>query len=201
MKRIILVLGLMLNASPSWLSGGPPSATSEALALQIRWQRLVNDQGETCDRCGVTGSAVNKAVNQLRRCLKPLKIRVILEQKSIGSAEFAEDPLQSNRIWIMGKPLEDWISAQPNQSLCSSACGSSNCRTLVVDGKTYEGIPAELIIKAGLLAAAHLYQGGSPALQPSRQSEQNHDCGTRNAPASCDPGKATPDLPNPRSSR
>lgn len=182
MKRMILFLTLMVIASPSWLTGAPPSATSEAMALRIRWQRLVNDQGETCDRCGVTGSAVTQAVSQLRKCLKPLKIRVVLEKKSITSLEFSEDPLQSNRIWVMEKPIEDWLSAKPNQSPCSSACGSSDCRTLVVDGKTYEGIPAELIIKAGLLAAAHLYQGGSPALQPSRQTEQNQDCGTPIAP-------------------
>jgi hypothetical protein len=124
--------------------------------LQIRWQRLVDEQGQTCDRCGATEQAVEDAIGKLQRSLRELAIDVVLEKVAIGRSLFANDPLQSNRIWIGGKSLEEWLSATVGRSQCCSACGDSQCRTVTLAGKTYEAIPAALIIKAGLLAAAAL---------------------------------------------
>jgi hypothetical protein len=124
--------------------------------LQIRWQRLVNEQGQTCNRCGTTETAIEDALQKLKRSLKELGIDVVLEKKALSPSVFSKDPLQSNRIWIAGKPLEQWLSATTGQSQCCPTCGDSECRTVTVDGKTYEAIPAELILKAGLLAGAQL---------------------------------------------
>ena len=140
----------------------PPNETTaekEMKVLQICWQRLVDEQDLTCDRCGTTEKAVEKAIQKLRRSLKELDIDVVLEKKAISPSTFSKDPLQSNRIWIAEKPLEEWLSATSGQSQCGSTCGDSECRTVTVDGKTYEAIPAELIIKAGLLAGAQLLYG------------------------------------------
>ena len=41
-------------------------------------------------------------------------------------------------------------------SQCCSVCGDNSCRTLQVDGKTYEAVPETLIVKAGLAAASTL---------------------------------------------
>lgn len=126
--------------------------------LLIRWRRLVDEAGRTCDRCGSTGSAVERAVDLLRRALKELGIDVALKAEVLDPATFAEDPLESNRIWIGGMPIEGWLSAAGGKSRCCSACGEAECRTMTVDGRTYEAIPVELIVKAGLLAAARLMQ-------------------------------------------
>lgn len=128
--------------------------------LQIRWQRLVDAQGQTCDRCGTTEAAVDVAIKKLERSLKEVGIAVILEKSTLTPVTFQADPLQSNRIWIAEKPIEEWLSATIGQSQCCAACGDSECRTLAVGGKTYEAIPPELIIRAGLLAAAQLHHGG-----------------------------------------
>ncbi|MGB9689506.1 DUF2703 domain-containing protein [Thermogutta sp.] len=127
-------------------------------ALRIIWQRLVDDHGNTCDRCGATELAVEEAVRALSQTLKALGINVVLEKKALTSAEFDRDPLQSNRVYIQEKPLEDWLGATVGKSPCCSVCGDAECRTLVVEGTPYESIPAELIIKAGLLAAAEIVQ-------------------------------------------
>lgn len=127
--------------------------------LQIRWQRLVDEKGQTCDRCGTTETAVDEAVQKLKRSLEALNIDVVLEKKALSASTFSKDPLQSNRIWIAEKPIEDWIQATMGKSPCCSTCGDSECRTVTVDGKTYEAIPSELIVKAGLLAGAQLLQG------------------------------------------
>jgi len=131
---------------------------SEEKVLHIRWQRLVDESDQTCDRCGATGSAVVGAVEMLKRALQELGIEVVLKTEALSQATFAQDPLESNRIWIGGLPLEWWLSASSGKSQCCSACGDAECRTVTVDGKTYEAIPVELIIKAGLLAAARLFQ-------------------------------------------
>lgn len=130
-------------------------------ALLINWQRLVDDKGRTCDRCGTTEMAVEDAVRQLRRSLKEFNIEVVLEKTAIDAVAFSKDTLQSNRIWVAGEPIERWLSASSGKSRCCSACGESDCRTLSVEGKTYEAIPAELIVRAGLMAGARLVQGGA----------------------------------------
>ena len=132
--------------------------------LKIRWQRLVDERGQTCDRCGTTETAVVNAVEKLKRCLGELGIDVVLEKEALSPSTFHKNPLESNRIWIAGEPLEKWLSATIGQSKCSSACGDSDCRTLTVEGETYEAIPAELIVKAGLLAGAQLLHGESAAV-------------------------------------
>lgn len=129
--------------------------------LIVRWQRLVNEEGRTCDRCGTTERAVDDAIRQLQRSLKELNIDVVLEKTTLSPATFAKDTLESNRIWIAGEPIEKWLSATSGKSQCCSACGDSDCRTLSVEGNTYEAIPTELIVQAGLLASAQILQGRS----------------------------------------
>lgn len=126
--------------------------------LPVRWQRLVDAAGATCPRCGATGDAVESAVEILGRALRELGIEVVLTTEALEPAAFAGAPLESNRIWIGGLPIEWWLSAGSGQSQCCSACGDAECRTVTVDGRTYEAIPVELILKAGLLAAARLLQ-------------------------------------------
>jgi hypothetical protein len=130
--------------------------------LQVRWQRLLDEKGQTCDRCRSTEKAVQAGVKTLQRSLKPLNIEVVLDQSTLTPSDFTKDPLQSNRIWIGTKPIEEWLQAKVGKSQCCGACGDSECRTLTVDGRTYETIPPELIVKAGLLAGAQMV-GSQPS--------------------------------------
>lgn len=143
--------------------------------LKIRWQRLVDEGGRTCDRCGTTEKAIGDAVEKLRRSLGELGIDVVLEKEALSPSTFHKDPLESNRIWIGEEPLEKWLSATSGQSRCCYTCGDSDCRTVTVDGKTYEAIPGELIVKAGLLASAQLLPvesgaGCCPSPEPHQES-------------------------------
>lgn len=144
--------------------------------LQIRWQRLVDESGRTCDRCGATEVAIEDAVSMLSRSLNELGVEVAFEKQALDAKTFAGDPLESNRIWIGGKAIEEWLQATTGQSKCCSACGDSDCRTVTVDGKTYEDIPAELIVRAGLLAAAQLqYQKPRVSCCSSPDSPRNRN--------------------------
>jgi len=119
--------------------------------LSIKWQRLVTE-GETCPRCGNTEQELEKAIDRLKQVLRPLEIDVILEKEKLNISEFKQDPLQSNRIWINGQPIENIIKGNVGQSPCCDVCGPSDCRTVELNGEKYETIPADLIIQASLIA-------------------------------------------------
>ena len=125
--------------------------------LTISWQRLVNESGQTCIRCGKTGETLKTAFNKLQKSLSELDIEVELKEETLDFLIFTEDPLQSNRIWIGEKPLEEWIGASVAKSKCCEVCGDSECRTITIGLNTFDTVPEDLIIRAGLLAAAELF--------------------------------------------
>lgn len=131
--------------------------------LPIKWQRLVNREGSTCPRCSGTGDEVRSAVAALRPLLAPLAIQPVLEEEAIDEAGFQSDPLRSNQILIAGQPIERWLSGQTGQSRCCDECGDNDCRTLELEGQSYDVIPEALILRAALVAAADLVRSSSAA--------------------------------------
>lgn len=129
--------------------------------LTITWQRLVDENSETCARCGSTGEEVEKAFKSLEKSLDSLGIETVLERKALDAETCGKDISQSNRILINGRLLEEWLGAASGRSSCESCCEKLDsdgveCRTVEVDGRVFETIPAELIVKAGLQAASEL---------------------------------------------
>ena len=120
--------------------------------LVITWQRLISD-GDTCPRCGSTEIELDKAILELKKKLNPLGIKVALKKTELTLEEFKKNPIQSNRILINNKLLEDLIDAKTGQSQCCDVCGDSECRTIEIGGKSHEVITADIIIKAGLVIA------------------------------------------------
>lgn len=129
-------------------------ATGSRTKLSIHWQRLVDDQGQTCDRCGTTEKAVDEAARQLTAALAPLGLDVELKKTVIDPTAFARNPTESNRIWIGAEPLEQLLGAQVGTSKCCGSCGDNECRTLILDGRTHEAVSTRLIVQAGLIAAS-----------------------------------------------
>ena len=127
--------------------------------MPIVWKRLVKG-GETCTRCGDTGRELEAAVAKLAASLRPLGIEPVLETQEIDEEAFKANPSESNRVWIAGKPIEEWLDANVGMSRCCSVCGDSDCRTLEVGGRTYETIPEEQFIKAGLMAGSQMMAAG-----------------------------------------
>lgn len=124
-------------------------------SLPIVWQRLVMS-GATCPRCADTGDALQGAVQALTAALAPLGMVPELELRELDEASFQVEPSASNRIWIAGKPLEDWLQGSVGSSPCCSVCGDAHCRTVAINGQTFEAIPQELLVQAALIAALTL---------------------------------------------
>jgi hypothetical protein len=124
--------------------------------LLVEWQRLLDEEKQTCPRCGSTEREVEKAVQELNQMLAPSDIAVNLVKKAIDPETFKKDALQSNMILIAGETLEEWLGATTVQSKCCETCGDADCRTVEYGGDTHEAIPAELIVRAGITAAVYL---------------------------------------------
>ncbi len=155
-------IALRLHGRPSHegslgSSAGLPSEVPGKV-LTIRWQRLLDTAGQTCDRCGNTEQTIDQAHQLLAAALKPLGVRVSVVKSVVTPEQFALDPGQSNRIWIGEESLETVLGAKTGVSQCAGVCGKSSCRTMMLDGRTYEAIPPELIVRAGLKAAADMIQ-------------------------------------------
>jgi len=124
--------------------------------VTIRWQRLTDVNGQTCARCMSTQNSIQSAYRKLKESFSVLDIEVILQKENIDFPIFSKDPLQSNRIWVNEKPLEQWIGATVGQSKCCDVCGESECRTVTIGQDTFEIIPEDMIIQAAFLAAADI---------------------------------------------
>jgi hypothetical protein len=149
------------EAGPRAIPG--PSNEMPEQVLTIRWQRLQDSAGQTCDRCGITEQTIEQAGQLLAVCLKPLGFRVAVEKSTLTPAQFALDPSQSNRIWIGDQPLETVLGAKTGTSQCAGVCGEKSCRAMVVNGRSYEAIPVELIVRAGMKVAADMIEPNPPA--------------------------------------
>jgi hypothetical protein len=163
MIAVVITIGALLGThSVGWCQNPPGKRSSLPLkkqkamnkmkTLTIHWQRLVIDD-QTCQRCGATEAEIDKAFKSLKQSLNPLGIEVRLEKRAITQAEFEKNPSKSNLIVIGDRSLEEWLQARTGQSACCGPCRDAECRTIETQGKIYETIPAELIIKAGLIAA------------------------------------------------
>ena len=134
-------------------------------SLIIEWQRLLDEDEQTCPRCTSTEREVEKARIELNQMLAPSDIVVAVVKKSISPGTFQKDVSQSNKITISGKTLEEWLGATTGQSKCCETCGDAECRTVEYSGATHEAVPAELIVTAGIAAAADLFKIKPPQMR------------------------------------
>jgi len=159
---VLVTLGLLSSCAAP---GNKVSEEKKVKMLTVRWQRLVDEKGQTCERCGSTEKELQEALGSLKKSLGSLGIEVVLDKRALDPKTCAKDISQSNRIWIGERPLEAWLGAKVGKSVCGFCCAhlgdAVECRTMTVGGKTYEAIPAKLIIKAGLLAGSQLLDAPS----------------------------------------
>ena len=164
---VLIVVGACTTGTKPVKEHIKPEKKPEAMhfttmkVLPIKWQRLVAGEVQTCERCESTGKEIAKAFQSLKESLVHLGIEVTLEEKALDPAVVGHDMLQSNRIWIGERSLEEWLGAQVGKSRCGFCCEALGedveCRTIEVEGKTYETIPADFIVRAGLQAASQLF--------------------------------------------
>ena len=184
LKYCVFVVGVLFFVAGCRDKSDTTKGEDMTKVLKITWQRLVDKKGQTCQRCGSTEKQIQKALQSLKASLAPLGLKVTLEKKSLDPTTCAKDISQSNRIWIGDRALEEWLGAKVGKSLCGFCCTELGeqveCRTVEVEGQVYETVPANLIIRAGLLAASDLY------VEPSTKSCCPSDSSAKtNVPPCC----------------
>jgi hypothetical protein len=116
--------------------------------LSIEWRHL-DVEGNTCERCSDTGDTVRSAYERLQKELQPRGWHVTLKETLLNEYEIPE----SNMILINGIPMEQLLpEAEASENGCESCCeilgAPTQCRTIERYGRTYEAIPASLILEA-----------------------------------------------------
>jgi uncharacterized protein DUF2703 len=136
------------------------------MELKIRWQRLRDPAGSRCESCLRTLNHVRTASAKLRKACHAFGIEV----PPVEVSRAASGAMESNRVWINDRPLEQWLGAEVGRSDCRCVCGKHDCRALYLKGRRYEGVPEELLLRAGLTAMLKLLE----PKEESRERERDH---------------------------
>jgi len=122
----------------------------------ISYQKAVTESCKGCEKCGVDGKEIQKAADVLKDKLAAKKVKVKIVEKKNPAAKMSN-------LWVCDIPLETWLGAQTNTSSCGGCTNPTEkmtCNVMTVDGQNYETVPAELIVRAGLMAADMLIEKG-----------------------------------------
>jgi len=117
--------------------------------LDIEWRHF-DKEGNTCIRCSDTGEVLHSVVEELSEECRPCGWDIKFRETKLTEREISE----SNIILLNGKPIEKILqNALAGESHCQSCCEltgstSTSCRTIEIEGRSYESIPSHLIRQA-----------------------------------------------------
>jgi len=123
--------------------------------ITVEWHRLVDEKGETCDRCNKTYLNLERVIDVLKPAFKNFGIVLEFEKRSISMEEFNKNPLLSNQILVDGKPIEEVLSLKVGKSPCCGPCGDNECRTIIDDNSEKEEVEVRYILNALLKTIAN----------------------------------------------
>lgn len=140
--------------SAAWEGAGRTGTTAGTPTLTIEWRHIGGDVDSTCERCGETGTALHRVVEELRPVCAERGIALRVLETELPDERVAE----SNTILFNDVPLEDLIAGMEVTATPCASCAcitgqdGVECRAVEVDGDRYEAIPAEMIRQAALRA-------------------------------------------------
>ncbi|MEN6342042.1 MAG: DUF2703 domain-containing protein, partial [Methanospirillum sp.] len=146
--------------------------------LVVEWRHLAVE-GETCERCGVTGTNVRAAVEAMRPVLAVQGIDLELREAELPPEEIAH----SNEVLVDGMLVEDLVGGTAAVSDCPS-CGDlvgapCSCRTVTGGTEVHEEVP-EAMIAAAIMTAVDRRSVASCCAAPETQAAS---CCSPTAPA------------------
>jgi len=115
--------------------------------LTIEWKHIGNDVTGTCDRCSLTGGAIQEVLEELWPYFRQKNVTVRFRETVLPDSRIE----QSNQVVLNGIFLEEYLAgAQVVQTpCCSCACitgkDEAECRAIDIGDDRYEAIPATLL--------------------------------------------------------
>ena len=150
---------LWIGALALMILAGACSRPGKVVVLS--WQRPQAAACKGCEKCGATEAEMQKAVAQLKEKLAERGVRVKLEE-GIGARAGKKAIISATNVWVCDVPLETWLGAGIGVKPCDCSSGGQamSCKVVSLDGQSYKLIPADLVVRAGLLAADMLIEKG-----------------------------------------
>jgi len=150
MKKLLLGIFVMLCIPLAMDAQAPAQNTDRTLV--IHWRHAVCQNENPCERCINTPLEIQQAYENLKESLAGLGIVVTFEEKKIKEHD--------DHIYINDRDITDLLEGETIKTACMNCLDDKGdprtCNSLKLGDNTYEVIPAELIIKAGLVAASEL---------------------------------------------
>ena len=167
----LLAVALLFGCSKKEQTKPLSDQGEDAKVLTIVWQHSPEKEGAKCENCLAKKEELKIAYESLRTSLPSLGIQVAMKEEKPVATACGVAMTKSCGIFIGGRPLETWLGAQIGKSACGSgkgcgADGSAQCVSMKLGGKTYTVVPADLIVKAGLMAASELIEPQSSKACP-----------------------------------
>ncbi len=150
MKRILLTIFVLIVLPLAMVAQAKDMEAERKLV--IRWQHAVCQNDNPCERCINTPLEIQQAFDDLKSSLTGLGITVTMEEKKIKHHD--------DRLFINDRDVIDLLKGERVKTACAN-CFDENgnprtCTSLKLGEDIFEVIPAELIIKAGLMSASEL---------------------------------------------
>jgi len=101
-----------------------------------------------------TDKSIKLTLRELKKVIKDAKVKVDFKEKKLPKSKVHLSP----SILINGKDVEKLVSknSRLKSNICSDCCQLTgcpvNCRTFSYEGKSYDFIPKEMIMKAVKIA-------------------------------------------------
>lgn len=119
--------------------------------VSIEAHRIMLDD-HACDRCGESVSSALTVARQLEMELAAYNIVVDYVEIAVEPSAHA----QSNRVFVNGRPVEEWVGGETIWTTCPSctdifgevAC----CAAIRVGDAMYDSVPPDMIRRAALEA-------------------------------------------------
>jgi hypothetical protein len=142
-------------------------AKDVAQVIKLAWHKVTQDDGTICPLSTDTQAQVELAAEELRSTLAPNGVDVVVETLTPEKVEGQE--CLCNRVLVQGRFVDEWLGAEiartpcsgcPNQAGCATGSGSGRAcggqTALIYQGRAHDIVPANLIVMAGMIAAADL---------------------------------------------
>ncbi len=117
--------------------------------LVVEWKHL-DVEGNTCDRCGETGTNLLGEITWLNEFLAPQGVAVELVETRLDPTQISE----SNALFMNGVSIEEILDIEVLENSCDSCSQLVDsevcCRTIDNEKKQYDEIPAKAIREAAL---------------------------------------------------
>jgi hypothetical protein len=118
--------------------------------IQIEWKHY-DKEGNTCNRCNTTGTALIEAIGAMKVDSHFAGIKIEFKETKLSEDNLSD----SNIILLNGTPLEILLKDTkvvntPCKSCCEMVGSDVDCRALDCQGQIFEDIPQNFIYQAAM---------------------------------------------------